>query len=150
MESHVKNILAAIDLSPMSDIILQKALQIASCFSAKVWIIHVADPEPAFMGFDEGPGHERTWKAEKLHSEHQIIQQKANELAHQNIDVTALLLQGSTVDTIHRQAEKLDADLIIMGMHSHGILEKALLGNITAGVIKTISRPVLLVPAPSD
>lgn len=52
--THMK-ILTAIDLSAASDQVLTAARQQASQTSAEVWLIHVAEPNPAFVGYEAGP-----------------------------------------------------------------------------------------------
>jgi len=52
------------------------------------------------------------------------------------------------VDGIRKAAERMDADLIVLGTHGHGILGRALVGSVASGVARTIPFPVLLVPPP--
>ena len=47
--------LVGLDLSESTDKIVQKVEEIAKALSAKVWLLHVADPDPDFVGWDAGP-----------------------------------------------------------------------------------------------
>ena len=140
------NILAAIDFSDITPTVVEKAAEIARCFSSKLWLIHVAAPDPDFVGYGTGPQSKRDWRAKTLREEHRYIQDKALELEQSGIEVTPLLLQGSTVETILQEASKLNAEAIVIGSHGRGALYKALLGSVSEGIIRKASCPVLIVP----
>jgi len=48
-------LLVGVDLSGSTGKIVKTAEGIAKALSAKVWILHVAEPEPDFVGFEPGP-----------------------------------------------------------------------------------------------
>lgn len=62
------------------------------------------------------------------------------------IDVTALLLQGATVATLMTEAERLQADLIVLGSHGHRPIYDLLVGSVAEGIVRAAKLPVLLVP----
>jgi nucleotide-binding universal stress UspA family protein len=45
-------------------------------------------------------------------------------------------------------ADECDAGVIVVGSHGHGPLRAALLGSVSAGVLRRAARPVLVVPQP--
>ncbi|HHP7231283.1 MAG TPA: universal stress protein [Xenococcaceae cyanobacterium] len=143
----MNNILAAIDFSDITDQVITTAAKIAQSFSSKLWLVHVAAPEPDFVGYDTGPASERDWRAKVLRQEHRYIQEKALELEASNIDVTPLLIQGVTVESIINKASQLNADLIVIGSHGHSALYKTLVGSISEGIIRQASCPIVIVPA---
>ncbi|PYJ41213.1 MAG: universal stress protein, partial [Verrucomicrobia bacterium] len=53
-------------------------------------------------------------------------------------------------EEILKQADAINADLIVMGTHGHGAMYNLLVGSATKGVLKHSSRPVLLVPGPKS
>jgi len=61
--------------------------------------------------------------------------------------VTALLVQGPTTETILGEAEKLAADLIVVGSHGHGALARAIVGSTSRSLLGKAKVPVLVVPA---
>ncbi len=141
------NILAAIDFSHITPTVVDKAAEIARRFASKLWLLHIAAPDPDFVGYSTGPQSKRDWRAKTLREEHRYIQDKALELEQSGINVTPLLVQGATVETILQEASKLKADMIVIGSHGHGALHKALVGSVSAGIIRQASCPVLIVPA---
>ncbi len=56
------------------------------------------------------------------------------------------MAQGEPVKTILREAEHLDAELIVIGSHGHGMMFDALVGSISAGILRKATIPVLVVP----
>ena len=143
----MKNILAAIDFSDVSSRIVDKAAELAKSFGSKLWLIHVAAPDPDFVGYGTGPQCERDWRAKVLRKEHCYLHNKAAELDDRGIDVTPLLVQGATIETILKQASKLEADAIVIGSHGRGAFYKTLVGSVSEGVIRQALCPVLVIPA---
>lgn len=140
-------LLVAIDFSEITDLILQKAKEIALKSRAKVWLIHVVQPEPDYIGYDVGPESERDFLAKKFHEKHRQLQNLAAELAGDGIQITPLLLQGPTVSTLLNEAEKLKVDMIVVGSHGHGTMFNILVGSVSKGLLKKTSIPILIIPA---
>jgi nucleotide-binding universal stress UspA family protein len=67
-------------------------------------------------------------------------------LVDADVNASALMAQGDPVKTILRQAERLDAELIVVGSHGHGMMFDALMGSISAGILRKSTIPVLVVP----
>ncbi|MFM2315380.1 MAG: hypothetical protein RLZZ04_4658 [Cyanobacteriota bacterium] len=141
------NILAAIDFSDITPRVVDKAAEIAQSFGSKLWLIHIAAPDPDFVGYGSGPQCERDWRAKTLRQEHRYLQDKALELDRCGIEVTPLLVQGTTIETILHEASKLKADMIAIGSHGHGGLYKTLVGSVSEGIIRKAFCPVLVIPA---
>jgi len=55
---------------------------------------------------------------------------------------------GSAAEEILRFAEEIKADLIVIGSHGHGALERMLIGGTTERVVRHAHCPVLVVPPP--
>lgn len=140
------NILVAIDLSPASTKVIEASRGVANLTGATVYVLHVAEPEPDFVGYDAGPAVVRTQVAEELHREHRAVQAFAKELREDGIDASALLIRGPTVKTTLKEAESLDAGMIIVGSHGHGMVYDVLVGSYSAGIIRKSRIPVLVVP----
>ena len=142
----MKNILAATDFSPVSDAVVEHATSLAQAFGAALWLLHVAAPDPDFVGYEPGPQSVRQTVAAGLHDAHRKLQDQSAALRARGIDCTALLVQGSTPETIVREAERLDADLIVLGSHGHGAIRRALLGSVSEHVLHHADRPMLILP----
>ena len=56
------------------------------------------------------------------------------------------MARGPGVTTTLKEAEELQAGLIVVGTHGHGAVYDALIGSYSAGVIRKSKLPVLVVP----
>ncbi len=143
----MKQIIAAIDFSEVSDAVVKHAASMAKAYSASLVLLHVAAPNPDFVGLEAGPQFIRDGRADELRTEHNKLQQKAQDLRDQGINTKASLIQGPTTDTILERVEHLDADLLILGSHGHGAVYRALMGSVSEGVLHRATIPVFIVPA---
>lgn len=141
---NLKSILVAYDFSDYSDKALECAIMLAKVFEARIWLIHVADPEPDFVGFGAGPDAVRKNVANELKDDHRRLQLIAEGIEDNDIQITPISIQGSIVETINAQAQKLDADLIVIGHKGKNKLETALIGSVSKQIISSTSRSVLV------
>jgi nucleotide-binding universal stress UspA family protein len=74
------------------------------------------------------------------------VQEYTDTLRAADIEATALLIRGPIVETIVQQAERIEADLLIVGSHGFGALYDLLVGSASRGVLKRSGIPVLVVP----
>ncbi len=144
----MKNILTAIDFSDRAQSVVKAAAELARTDGAHLWLVHVAAPDPDFVGYDAGPAHVRDDRAERLHREHKTLQESARWLRDAGIEVTPLLVQGHTVETLNKLADKHKADAIVVGSHGHSTLHKWVVGSVTESLLKSATRPILVVPPP--
>ena len=140
------NILAAVDLSEATGKIVDKTQDLAKALSAKIWLLHIAEPEPDFVGYDVGPQSERDAISEQYHREHTDLQAIADSLRAEGLETTALLVQGATIETILKEISKLDPDIVILGSHGKGAMRQLLVGSVSEGVLRKADRPVLVIP----
>ncbi|RMG74412.1 MAG: universal stress protein [Bacteroidetes bacterium] len=142
----MQNILVAIDFGDTTDRLMQVATTHAQQFGAKLWLVHVAAPDPDFVGYEAGPQAEREFRALTLRKEHRDLQRLAQRFAGDGLSTEALLVQGPTTRTLMQQAKKLEADLIVIGSHGHGRLYDAVVGSVCAEMIHQSTIPLLVVP----
>lgn len=142
----MKNILLALDLKSSDDLLIRYASDYAKKFEAKIWLVHITEPEPDFVGFDVGPQYIRETRAEELKDEHKQLQENLNKLTNNGITCDALLIAGPTAETLQQEVDKLSIDLLIMGSHKHGFLYETFVGHTSVKLIKKLSIPLLIVP----
>jgi nucleotide-binding universal stress UspA family protein len=143
----MKNVLVPIDFSDQTDAVVAVANEMARALGAHLWLLHVAPPDPDFVGYGPGPSTVRDQVAKELHEEHRQIQAIAEGLREQGLEVTALAIQGATVECIVGEIEKLEIDLVVLGSHGRGAVFRMLLGSVSEGVLRRAGCPVLIVPA---
>ena len=139
-------LLAALDLASSTPAVLREARNWARRLSAELILIHVAEPDPDFVGYGAGPESVRLAVAHKFTRAHQQIEALAEELRKDGIDAKALLIQGATAETILREADNLSADAILMGTRARGAIHDLMVGSVSKEVLRHSSRPVLLIP----
>lgn len=139
-------ILVALDLSTATERTLATAIRLARATQGAVTLLHVAAPEPAFVGYDAGTPVVRTQVAHEHREEHRQLQAHAQALRDLGVDATALLIQGPTAETILVEAERLGAELILMATHGRGALMDFVVGSVSHAVLRGSRIPVLLVP----
>ena len=142
----MKNIIVAIDFDKNEQLLIDKAFQLAKSFDSKIWLMHIAAPDPDFVGYEVGPQYIRNGRAEDLKKEHHLLQQYADKLNKNGIKAEGLLIQGATIEMVMEEAKKLNADLIIAGHRIHSFFHNAFTGNFSAEIIKKSKIPVLMVP----
>ncbi len=142
----MKNIIVAIDFENNQQLIIDQAMALGEKFNAKLWLLHIAAPNPDFVGMEAGPQTERDNRAEQLKKEHRLLDQYTEEISNLGIASEGLLIQGATTETILEKAKTLKADLIITGHHEHGFLYKTFVGSVSNQIIKQTKIPVLIVP----
>lgn len=147
MKDNVHTLLVPIDFSDVTPNVLDTARTLALALKSRVVLLHIAEPEPDFVGFEPGPVSVRTSVAKEFHTQHKQLDEAKHGLTAAGLDVTALHIQGSTVEKILHESVQQGADIIILGSHGHGALYKLLTGSVAAGVLKASKCPVLVVPA---
>jgi nucleotide-binding universal stress UspA family protein len=141
------NVLAAVDFSGFTDPVLRTVEQIvAAAPEARIWLLHVAEPDPSFVGYDAGPAVVRDQVAAEYRREHQQLQACAERLRGSGAEVTALLIRGAIADTILREAARLDIELIVMGSHGYGAIVELIAGGVCKVVLRKALCPVLVIP----
>lgn len=143
----MKNILAAIDFSDVTDAVLQNAKSLAKAYDAKLHIIHAAAPEPAFVGYEAGAAYESERRDQTLSKEREKLALLAGDLHRQGVAATHELTEGPTIDVILEEIQNHDSDLLVMGSHGHGALYNLIAGSTTQAALKQVKIPILVVPA---
>lgn len=140
------NVLIAMDLAQNIEGFLEETIKLLEKSLDTVWLLHVAEPDPDFVGYEIDPSVMRDQVAEGFHREHRQLQEMAENLRLQGIAATALLIQGETVKSIIQQADKLNVDLIVLGSRKAGWLHRFMSGELGQGGLRSSGRPVLLMP----
>lgn len=144
----MKNILATLELKGDTNPVLQQAADLAGACGAKLWLLHVAAPDPDFVGYEPGPQYIRDIRAETLKEERHHMQEILATMAARKVEAHPIMVMGPTVETILAEADRVKADLIVMGTHGRRGLAKAFLGSTSDDVLRTNKYNVLIVPTP--
>jgi len=140
------NLLIAVDMSDATERVLAAAAQVAHFTSGHCYLVHVVPDDPAFIGYEAGPESVRQSVATELREEHRGLQEYAQALRDRGLNVTALLVQGYTVDMLLREADRLEATVIVCGSHGRSAMYDLLIGSVSEALIRRSTCPVLVVP----
>jgi nucleotide-binding universal stress UspA family protein len=141
----MKVILVPIDFSDVTAKIVETAATLVAAFGSRVILVHVAEPEPQFVGYDPGPLSVRLSVAQDIHADQRRLEDLKTKFGA--AEVLALHVQGSIPDEILGLAREHGAELIVMGSHGHGALYQLLAGSVTTAILKEARCPVLVVPS---
>jgi nucleotide-binding universal stress UspA family protein len=138
-----RTIVAAVDFSPSSARAARLALDLLKLNgSGSLYLVFVEPPSDAganqFKLAEESrfPGDVVVW-----------FRRFVESLGpHQGIHVEPVMLSGRAVAAVLEFAERVAADLVVAGSHSHGRLERFLLGSVSTGLVRDAGCPVLVVP----
>lgn len=139
-------ILVAVDFSTALQPVVEQARKLGKAHNARIWLLHVAEPNPELAGFQAASKEVRDYVARKFHQEHRQLQDIAAGLRNAGVDCSAHLVQGLTVDTILDEAKKFGADTLMVGSHGKGAVTRLLVGSTSEGLLKHSPLPVIVVP----
>jgi nucleotide-binding universal stress UspA family protein len=142
----MNTVLVPVDLSDATDSVVQTARALAQAFASRIVLLHVAEPDPDFIGFEPGPITVRQSVARDFKAEHQRLDELKSSIAADGVEVLALHIQGATVQKVLQEAEQQGASWIVIGTHGHGAFYELLVGSVAQGVIKGAQCPVVVVP----
>lgn len=139
----MKKILVGVDFSAGTRELVDSACRMAKAVNGCLRLLHVAAPDPCFVGYEPGPQSVRDSVARKLRTEHARLQDMADDLSSKGVQVDALLVQGETSRTLLDQAEQWGADAIVLGNRGHGVFRKAVIGSVGEGVLRDAGCAVI-------
>jgi nucleotide-binding universal stress UspA family protein len=108
--------------------------------------LHVAPPDPDFVGYGPGPSSVRDAVSRDLREAHRKLDALAADATNDGVIVRPLMIQGSAPETILEQAERLSVEYIVIGSHGHGAVHEILTGSVARRVLRQASVPVVVVP----
>lgn len=139
-------LLAAVDLSRASGYVIEAVHRVAMATDAEVCLLHVVLPLPSIAGPEFHPVMEPQDLTDRYLDEQDQLAVLVKQLTDAGVNATARIAQGDPVKAILSEAKRLDAELIVAGSHGHGLLFDALVGSVSAGLLRKSVLPVLIVP----
>ncbi|HGY10587.1 MAG TPA: universal stress protein [Oceanithermus profundus] len=139
-----KRVLFPVDGSPCSEQALREGLELAKSCGAEAAVLFVIEnPLLTLPMLPEGIPYEADLY-EDLKKAGEEVLERARRIAQEvGVPVDTILHEGQPVPTIVEFAK--DHDLVVMGTHGRGGLEKLILGSVTEGVLHRTEKPVLVI-----
>jgi nucleotide-binding universal stress UspA family protein len=136
-------ILVPTDGSTETERAVEHAAELAAAHGANLHAVYVVN-SATFAGLHM----ETSWEgvSEVLREEGESALDRVENIAEgYDVAVTTTLLDGSPSKRIVEYAEGEDCDLVVMGTHGRGGIDRLLLGSVAEGVVRACSVPVLTV-----
>ncbi|CAM3437887.1 universal stress protein [Zobellia roscoffensis] len=136
----MKHILVPIGTSPDAHQTLQYAVDFASQFSSKIYVMEV-------YNVSAGAGTTLANVPQKLaESGKERLKEVIEKIDTKSIDIKIATYNGAIVDGLKDIDKELGIDLIIMAPRSNDVTEEVYLGNTSGKIIKQTDIPTLVVP----
>lgn len=135
-------ILVPTDGSPEVERALEYAFDLARAHDATVRAIYVVS-----VASYSGLPMETAWEgiSGALRDEGEAAVRRVEELAPEDVDVDTAVLEGEPSRVIVEQARPGECELVVMGTHGRGGINRLLLGSVTERVVRRAPVPVLTV-----
>jgi len=144
----MKTMLVPIDFSDITPTVVRTAGDWAVASGHRVHLFHVLPEDTDLVGYESGLQILPYVPPPESSEEKRLMQTFRDELVARGLEVTTRIVQGSAVLDIIDEAVAVDADVIVLGSHRHGVLHHLFLGSVSAGVLRRAPCPVMVVPAP--
>jgi nucleotide-binding universal stress UspA family protein len=136
--------LVTTDCSPQSKKVVDYAFEVKQLFDCELFLLYAIELTSAVKFgirqgyFTDATSKMRTWAKNQLENltPHQYVKDAA---------VHWLVEEGPASDKIAECAEAYDVDLVVMGAHGYGPVQKHFVGTTTDKVLTKVSKPLLTV-----
>lgn len=145
----IRRILWACDFSSCALDALRWVLPIAKAYESEITALHV-------MPTVVPPGDQTASLADSAllqpHLHHEVAAALDRSVAAAiaaAVPVAVILREGKTAHEILETAERLPADLVVLGTHGRGAFERSVIGSVAEAVVGHARCPVITVPTPA-
>jgi nucleotide-binding universal stress UspA family protein len=136
--------LVTTDCSPQSKKVVDYAFELKQLFDCELFLLYAIELTSAVKFgirqgyFTDAISKMRTWAKNQLENltPHQYVK---------DASVHWLVEEGPASDKIAECAEACDVDLVVLGAHGYGPVQKHFVGTTTDKVLTKISRPLMTV-----
>ncbi|MFP4226216.1 MAG: universal stress protein [Desulfobacterales bacterium] len=159
MLPNINHILYATDLSGSARKVMEYAVALADAFEASLSIIHViketsANAEllmAAFLGYQNKADLKQKSQGQVTMEIKNRLRQICDELGCQlpacRFKLAEVIVEvGHPLDIILSQAKRGPYDILVIGRHDYRLIEGAIRGHSTRGLLRDCPIPVFLVP----
>jgi nucleotide-binding universal stress UspA family protein len=143
----IRRILVPIDFSEHAEPVTEWAAHLALEHRSSITLLHAYHLPVEFQQLEGAYLPAEFWTQVKDEAE-QSLGRYAEELRSTGVPVEALVREGYPATVILEEAERLPADLIVIGTHGLSGLKHLLLGSIAERVVQKARCPVLAVKLP--
>jgi nucleotide-binding universal stress UspA family protein len=142
----MKTILAPIDLSPVSDLVVAEAAELTRLVGGTLVLVTVL-VEPIFLKeYAPPPKKVASITVEHERSVRKRLEAMRARLQAKSVPTEIVVRRGGAAAHILDEADRRDAAFIVIGSHGQGAFLDLILGSTTQRVLKGARRPVVVIP----
>ncbi len=143
----IRSVFVPLDESPLAEAALPYAEVLAQAFGARLLLLGVVErQEGGVLGAQPEVGAHVEIVARRALTAY--LEATAEELRGRGLDVSVQVRSGDPAQEIVAATEEEPETVVVMATHGRGGMERWLLGSVADKVMRTASRPVLLVRPP--
>jgi nucleotide-binding universal stress UspA family protein len=142
-EVSVRRVLVAVDVSYAAAPTVAEATKFARLFGADIRVIHVIEPLPLIAALPIALDQEAYYRVSK----EQFNEEMSRIL--EGSDVSSVVRRGAAESALPEEVEQWDADVLVMGSHGKGWVDRLLVGSTTERLLNHLPTSTLVVPVPA-
>ena len=139
----LRTIVVGVDFSEAGRSALSCAIGLAKALEAEIHLVHGLHIPPEVRLTSD-------WREQLRERAHQGIREAIARVESEHVACDFSLSEDHPVPAILSLAEKVGADLIVIGAQGHSALEHVLLGSVAERTVRQARCPVLTVPPPGE
>lgn len=136
----IRRVIAAVDLSIGAKPTIDAAEKWAALFDADLRVMHSIERLPVVPGFAMGIGDEDHY----YHSREAAVAAITPLMAYPKAQL--VIRRGRAAAAIADEAARWEADLIVLGSHGKGWVDRLLIGSTSERLLQVLPAPTLIVP----
>jgi len=143
-------ILVPTDFSKFSDTALKSAIDIATQFNSKIYLLHVIDKglQQSISDYSMSPEVMVRFKSDSFKVSNEQLEQEVNRISKsKKFEVSFSIKEGIPYEVILEEQQANKIDLIVIASHGRTGMMKHLIGSVAEKVMRGAKCPVLLVKA---
>lgn len=141
--SKIRRVMVAVDMSYATDLTMAEAVRFAQVFGADLRIVHVVEPLPLIAALPIALDQD---------AYHRLSEEQFDDAVSKYVeDGTAerRILRGASEEALAAEAADWDADLLVVGSHGKGWVDRLLVGSTTERLLTHLPTSMLVVPVPA-
>jgi nucleotide-binding universal stress UspA family protein len=158
MIPQIKKILYATDLSKNSSYAFLYATDMARRHEARIVILNVIEPVPAYVEGYSGITDELKQKQQEETVEEirrhlgDFCKKAESQIGAPCVELVSKILvpRGHPPEEILNAANEEGCDVIVLGTHGKGFLAHTFLGSVSNAVLHRTQKPIFIIPLPSE
>lgn len=143
----MKTVLAPIDFSDSSRRVIDEAIQLARSIGGRLVLLNIVSPTSAFPSEFDSTDARAAYLARAEKISHDELAAMQRRLRDEGVTAHVVHLIAQPGPGILEQAERLEADYVVMGSHGHGAFYELIVGGTASRVLKQAKCPVVIVPS---